>query len=99
MIANRIELADIFGVATTTIDAWRKRGCPVIEIGQKGKPSKYDAVAVVRWYKGGSQELGLQEERAKLAVEQTRKIKRENYLTGHDLCLLKIYCQVQERCG
>ena len=78
MIANRTQLADVYGVAKTTVDAWVGKGCPVIEKGGKGTPSKYDTADVYRWLKGGSEDLDLTEERAKLAVEQTRQKKREN---------------------
>ncbi len=85
MIANRTQLADIFGVALSTVDAWRKRGCPVIESGQKGKANKYDTVAVIAWHNGNSEDFDLQAERAKLAIEQTRKTKRENDLAEKEI--------------
>ncbi|WP_319548826.1 terminase small subunit [Desulfogranum marinum] len=79
MIVNRKELADIFGVANTTIDAWVSKGCPVIEKGTRGKASKYDTVDVFNWLKhDGNEDIDLQKERALLAAEQRRKIQREN---------------------
>ncbi len=78
MIVNRNDIADIFGVAKTTVDAWVKKGCPVLEKPGRGKTSKYDSAAVHKWLLMGKEDLDLQEERAKLAVEQTRQKKREN---------------------
>lgn len=80
MVLNRSELAQCFGVAKTTIDTWASKGCPVIERGTRGKPSKYNTVDVFRWLKhgDGSDSIDLQKERALLAAEQRRKLKREN---------------------
>ena len=35
-VVNRQELADIFGVALTTVDNWNRKGCPVVQKGDKG---------------------------------------------------------------
>lgn len=75
MIANRAQISDIFGVAKTTVDTWRKRGCPVIEANGKGKPSKYDTVAVHKWLLGSSADEDFS---ALLDEERYRKLKREN---------------------
>ena len=75
MIANRSEIADIFGVAKTTVDTWRKRGCPILEANGKGVPSKYDTVEVHKWLAGGN----VDEDFSKLLDEEKhRKLKREN---------------------
>lgn len=46
---NRAGLADIFGVALTTIDTWVRAGCPVLERGGRGKEWAFDTAAVARW--------------------------------------------------
>ena len=75
MIANRTQISDIFGVAKTTVDTWRKRGCPIIEASGKGRPSKYDTVEVHKWLLGGN----VDEDFSKLLDEERyRKLKREN---------------------
>ena len=77
MIANRNQISDIFGVAKTTVDTWRSRGCPVIEANGKGIPSKYDTVAVHKWLLGGNEK---EDYSALLDEERWRKMKRENDL-------------------
>ncbi|MEW6520772.1 MAG: terminase small subunit [Thermodesulfobacteriota bacterium] len=49
MSVNRKELAKLFGVAPTTVDAWVSRGCPVILKDGKGRPSQYDTADVFKW--------------------------------------------------
>lgn len=47
---NRSDLASVFGVAPTTIDAWIKAGCPYLERPTgRGKGWLFDTAAVVRW--------------------------------------------------
>lgn len=84
MIANRTQLADIFGVAKTTVDAWVSKGCPVVEKGGKGTPSKYDTADVYRWLTLGRVYLDFTEERAKLAVEQAKEARKR--YTGRSCC-------------
>lgn len=46
---NRAELADIFGVAVTTIDIWIRAGCPVMSRGGMGKPWAFNTADVAQW--------------------------------------------------
>ncbi|MEA2082814.1 MAG: terminase small subunit [Thermodesulfobacteriota bacterium] len=46
---TRRELAEILDIALTTVDSWRRRGCPCVDRPGKGKPSTYDTAAVFRW--------------------------------------------------
>lgn len=47
---TRAELADILGVAKTTVDAWVSRGAPFVERGAgKGSRWAFDVAAVVEW--------------------------------------------------
>lgn len=46
---TRRELAEIFNVALTTIDSWRRHGCPCVDRPGKGKPSTYDTAEVFQW--------------------------------------------------
>jgi phage terminase Nu1 subunit (DNA packaging protein) len=76
---NRAQLAEIFGVSKTTIDAWRRKGCPVEAQSGRGKAIDFDTVKVLGWYlemKAGQHNdySGL------LEYEKYRKIKRENDL-------------------
>ena len=46
---SRAQLAQVFGVALTTVDAWVRRGCPVIERGRRGVAYRFDSAAVFEW--------------------------------------------------
>lgn len=47
---NRLELADVFGVAATTVDLWIKNGCPVLERSTgKGSAWVLDTAAIAAW--------------------------------------------------
>jgi phage terminase Nu1 subunit (DNA packaging protein) len=46
---NRTELAEVFGVAMTTIDNWVRGGCPVIERGSKGVSWIFNTADVAAW--------------------------------------------------
>jgi phage terminase Nu1 subunit (DNA packaging protein) len=48
-VVNRAGLAEIFGVALTTIDTWVKAGCPVLQRGGRGVEWRFDTAAVARW--------------------------------------------------
>ena len=46
MIVNRQGLADAFGAATTTVDAWVREGCPS---EKKGREYAFDTAEVHKW--------------------------------------------------
>lgn len=46
MKINRAQFADIFGVAKTTVETWRKNGCPVESVGGKCVTLIFDSVDV-----------------------------------------------------
>lgn len=47
---NRTDLASVFGIAPTTVDAWVKAGCPYLERPTgRGKGWTFDTAAVARW--------------------------------------------------
>ena len=77
MIASKQQVAEIFGAAPSTIESWVRKGCPRISKGAPGRQAQYDTVEVYRWLIGG-QELDLNQERAKLAVEQRKRIEMQN---------------------
>lgn len=49
MIVNRAQLAEIFGVNVSTIDAWVRRGMPISKKSGKGTPSEYDSAICIEW--------------------------------------------------
>ena len=49
-LVNRSELAAIFGVAMTTVDAWTNRGMPIVERTMgRGTNWSFDTAAVAAW--------------------------------------------------
>jgi phage terminase Nu1 subunit (DNA packaging protein) len=48
-IVNRTVLADIFGVAVNTVDAWVRSGCPVVQRGSRGKEWQFRTSDVAQW--------------------------------------------------
>ena len=73
MKVNRSKLAEIFGVALSTVDAWRRKGCPH---EKEGNAIILDTQKVFTWYTDG-EELDLNKERAKLAKKQREKLTLE----------------------
>lgn len=50
MRLNRTEMADVLGVAPTTLDAWTRQGCPVESRPGQGKPAEFNSGEVIRWW-------------------------------------------------
>lgn len=81
---TRQEIADLFGVSHTTVDAWIKRGMPVSERGSRGKAWRINTAEVSAWLEqrakesaGGSDQADERElKRRKLAAE-TAKVELE----------------------
>ena len=81
---TRQEIADLFGVSHTTVDAWIKRGMPVFERGSRGKPWRINTAEVSAWLEqrakesaSGSDQADERElKRRKLAAE-TAKVELE----------------------
>jgi terminase small subunit / prophage DNA-packing protein len=49
VIVNRAELASLYEVSLPTVDAWVRRGCPVIERGSKGREWKFSTADIFDW--------------------------------------------------
>lgn len=47
--ANKAELAEFFNVSIPTIDAWIRKGMPVVQRGAKTVPWVFDLLAVTLW--------------------------------------------------
>jgi len=43
------EIADLFGVSETSVDAWIRKGCPIIQRGSKGVAWQINSAAVSNW--------------------------------------------------
>jgi len=81
---TRQEVADLFGVSHTTVDAWLKRGLPVVQRGSKGKRWVINTAEVSAWLEqrakesssGGDNSDERELKRRKLAAE-TAKVELE----------------------
>lgn len=47
--ANKAQAAEFFQVSVNTIDAWLRRGAPVVERGAAGRPWKIDLWRMAQW--------------------------------------------------
>ncbi|AHF03424.1 terminase [Marichromatium purpuratum 984] len=52
-LANKAQVAEFFEVSVPTVDAWLRRGCPVVERGGRGRQWRIDLLEVARWRFGG----------------------------------------------
>lgn len=52
--ANKAQLATFFDVSVNTINAWVRRGCPVLKRGGPGEAWEFDALEVAEWRFSGS---------------------------------------------
>lgn len=48
-VVNRAELATIFEVSLPTVDAWVRKGCPVVERGGRGRDWQFYCPDVFNW--------------------------------------------------
>ncbi len=48
-IVNRAELASIFDISLPTVDAWVRKGCPVVERGGRGREWQFFVPDVFNW--------------------------------------------------
>ncbi len=46
---NRGGIADLLGVSATTVDAWVRAGCPVVQRGSRGIEWVFNTADVARW--------------------------------------------------
>ncbi|MDV2439952.1 terminase small subunit [Acinetobacter gerneri] len=96
-IVSRQGLSEVFGVAKTTIDAWVKRGCPVVVRSQgKGQEWKFDTAQIANWLQDEAvgramgdvpddmEQLKLREQKAKtvMAEMELAKAMKEVALTS-----------------
>lgn len=94
MIANRSQTADIFGVARTTIDTWRREGCPVMEANGKGQPSKYDTAAMFKWLLSRNE---IKDYSVLLDQERHRKLQRENDIEDNLVAPVSLLTEALEK--
>ena len=75
---NRSDISEAFGVSMPTIDEWRRKGCPCVQVGRGWE---YTVKEVSDWLRGRDIEasgiLDLSQERAKLTHLQAEKVSLE----------------------
>jgi phage terminase Nu1 subunit (DNA packaging protein) len=71
---NRSDLASVFGVSLPTINAWVKRGCPVVQRGRKGKPWEFDTADVANWREQQAAEAAVGDT-SKLDIDEAKRRK------------------------
>lgn len=77
---SRAGLAEVFGVALTTVDTWIRTGCPCVSRGSRGVQAKFNTADVSQWLRDKARQEGsgtsLADEtelkRRKLAAEAER---------------------------
>lgn len=98
MKVNRNQLANIFGVALTTVDRWVDAGCPVVDKGKKGTPSVYDTVEVFKWIQRDNNGSGGNVS-DQLEKEKLRKLRRENDIEEGKFAPLELLSEALQKSG
>lgn len=47
--ANKIGVAEFFGVTVAAVDHWVRKGCPAVQRGARGVPWVFDLLKVAEW--------------------------------------------------
>jgi phage terminase Nu1 subunit (DNA packaging protein) len=75
----KTEIAEAFGVSLPTVEAWVRRGCPVLQRGSRGKRYTFSLPEVTDWLRtqrsGKREPLDLTRERAELIAVQKEREK------------------------
>lgn len=74
---TRQEVADLFGVSHTTVDAWIKRGMPVIQRGSRGKSWQINTAEVSAWLEQRAKESVSGDDQADERELKRRKLAAE----------------------
>lgn len=103
-LVNKSDLAAVFGVSQQTLTRWQKEGMPHVAAEGKGDENEYDTAECIAWW--GKRELrnhgkfDLNDEKAKLAREQTEHAKRRNELQkGNVIKISELREVLQRLCG
>jgi phage terminase Nu1 subunit (DNA packaging protein) len=49
-ICNKAQLAEFFEISLPTVDAWMRKGCPVVARGHRGIGYQFDLLHVLLWF-------------------------------------------------
>jgi len=107
MIVNRSNLADVLGVALTTVDTYRRQGMPIAQEGSQGKEFQFDTKEVIEWLitlKVGGGEGGkvstyeMSRAREKAATARMKELQLEE-MEGRMLDVDDIMAPIEEQYG
>jgi phage terminase Nu1 subunit (DNA packaging protein) len=48
-VVNKAAVAEFFQTSVATVDSWVRRGCPVVQRGDRGTPWQIDLLEVAKW--------------------------------------------------
>lgn len=97
---NKQELADIFGVNTTTVDIWVRKGCPVVTKGTRGIPWELNTAEIYEWRKNRAIEQNQKTDNTVTCdnKELDIKVKQEKYrLTKYQANEQKVKSELAEK--
>ena len=78
MKGNMVEIAEIFGVARSTVDNWIHKGCPGEPPNKGCNQWQMDSAKVFRWLMNeGKPELDLVQEKARESIKRQKKLELE----------------------
>lgn len=49
ILLSKLQASTVFNVDRLTIYNWIRRGCPIVDPGERGKPAKLDFKSVLAW--------------------------------------------------
>lgn len=85
IIVNRAELAGYEGVALTTVDAWVRDGCPVVQRGSKGVAWSFNTAQVSAWRRAREVEAAIGDAPATADELRLRRLAAETGLAELEL--------------
>lgn len=96
---TKSELCVALGVETKAVTRWHNEGLPYIPAKDTGESNIYDLPVVIRWWikretKGG---MDVNEERAKLAKEQTETARLRNVERRGEMIPLSAVVEIAQR--
>ena len=74
---NKVELAQIMGVTTPTVDAWVRAGCPIVEKGSRGVASTFNTADVAKWLRDSARDEGAGTVQADENALRQRRLKAD----------------------
>ena len=76
-ICNKAELAEFYEIHISTLDAWIRRGCPIMQRGRHGVAWQFDLLEVAKW------RFGTQEQSSEEDPEQMEPKARLDWYKGN----------------